>query len=304
MKSQKNLEQNNKSRIIKFLFPLYPLKTFKSLRILLVLASLIALRLILGKIGIRLPATNQTISFAWVPLMFAGWYFGPILGFFIGAITDTLSFLFSPGSLWFFLFAIQEPLVGMLSGIFSGIYNLRIDKKSQVFDLVFQQVIYIGFTFVSLFLIFYFVNYSNQIFIDGKLNHSLVNVYKWVAIGLLTTFFIVVEVYTIIYQFNLKKNKKSKQHFTCFIYVSCLVVLAMLLFSFVLGPIASNQYYIYVYKITNPNVLTYGLMYYLIPRVVVQSIKIPFEATVLFLTIIASNNQLMNIVQNENNKWN
>lgn len=74
--------------------------------------------------------------------MIMGWFYGPIVGIFLGAVSDTLCYFIASGGIWFWMYAIQEPIVCFLSGIFAGIYNyrVRLDKKSVTFDLIFNQI--------------------------------------------------------------------------------------------------------------------------------------------------------------------
>ena len=109
-----------------FLFPLNPIKVFLNIRLMVILSFLLALRFVLQYLTIYIPVASMSISIAWTPLMLAGWIFGPVFGFFLGFITDTVAYLIKPGSIWYWMYAIQEPLVGMISGIIGFICMLRI----------------------------------------------------------------------------------------------------------------------------------------------------------------------------------
>ena len=78
------LNKKNIHKVKKFLFPFFPIKTFRSTRLLLVLAILIALRVVLGFINIKIAPFALTISIAWIPVMLIGWYFGPVIGLTMG----------------------------------------------------------------------------------------------------------------------------------------------------------------------------------------------------------------------------
>ena len=51
-------------RFIKFLFPLHPYRVFKSTKLLIIIAVLLALRIILNFISVPIPGANIVISFS------------------------------------------------------------------------------------------------------------------------------------------------------------------------------------------------------------------------------------------------
>lgn len=85
-----------------------------------------AVRLLLQFFSIPLgPALR--VSLTWAPTMVIGWIFGPVMGVFVGVVNDSLALAIS-GGVWFWLYAIQEPLLTMLAGVVGGVYRLRRDK--------------------------------------------------------------------------------------------------------------------------------------------------------------------------------
>lgn len=99
------------------------------------------------------------------------------------------------------------------------------------------------------------------------------------AFVLIAIFMVIMETCTI---YQLVNNKENHTHLMLFIYGSCLVVLLMEIFSFLLGPITSIEYYKYLHNgAVSPSYLKYGTLFYLVPRVIVQSIKCPLESLLL-----------------------
>ncbi|MDE6476587.1 MAG: hypothetical protein K2L48_00010 [Mycoplasmoidaceae bacterium] len=106
--------------------------------------------------------------------------------------------------------------------------------------------------------------------------------YKYVTLCLITLFILAMESITF---YHIKNNKHDRAHLTLFIYGTSLVVLLMEVFSFLLGPISTIEYLKVLTGKTPSGFLKYGLLYYLIPRVIVQSFKVPLESSLL-VTII------------------
>lgn len=264
-------KQNLKQKILQFIYPFYPHHLFNSVKLMMVLALLITVRIVLGFISIPLPGVGISISIAWVPLMIIGWIYGPIYGFIIGVITDTIGFLISPTAVWFWMYAIQEPLVGLISGIFQGFYYLRINNKNAniIFDILFEQIVIILFSVVGLILLLLWVD-------TGNIQHF--ELYKNITIGLLCFYLLVIEIFTFVFIFKGKDNKKTT---ITFVYSSTLVTLISVIFSFLLGPITAVEYLYYINGAYPQNYIQYGILFYLIPRIITESIKTPIEAIVL-----------------------
>ena len=58
-----NKKQKNKKKFLLFLFPFYPLKLFKTINLIVVFAVLVAIRLGMGFLHIKIPGFNMVISF-------------------------------------------------------------------------------------------------------------------------------------------------------------------------------------------------------------------------------------------------
>lgn len=290
------LTKQKQSGLKDFFFPIGGFKIFSSVKFITVLAILIALRIVLGVIGVPIAITTQKISFAWIPLMIMGWFFGPIFGFIFGAFTDTLTWLIFPGSVWFWMFAIQEPLVATISGIFSGIYRIRAKSEERstniVFDTIFQQIILFSFSIVGFICLTMWL--TPDVLTSADKNFILF--FKILTIFFLSIFVIVNEWITI---YLFKNNKKKTKKKLLFIYASSLVSVNILIFSFVMGPISTYSYYVYIngHAPTSQSFIKYGFLIYLIPRIVVQSIKVPIEC-MLFMSLVYALNPTFERLKN------
>ena len=296
-------EQKRINPAIKFLFPFYPIKISRSTRLLLFIAVMIALKLILSIIAIPIPAFGITISISWVPVMLLGWYFGPILGFFLGMVTDTLGYLCFPSGLWFWMYAIQEPCVAMIGGIFAGISNIRVNKeKANLWiDVLITQIVYFSFAITCyVVLIIWVANPETQFENDDEASKTFYNIYKWVAFGLVTIFMFIVEFLTF---YKFKEKKKNPKKLTIALYANCIVVLSMVIFSFLLGPITTVNYFNYMGFNLPPGYLEYGSIFYLIPRVAVQCIKVPIECAALSAIVFCLEPGIKQMMSHINNQW-
>lgn len=280
------------NRLKRFLFPLAPYHLFKSTKLMLIIAVLFALRIILGFVHISVPNININISFAWVPIMVAGWIFGPVHGLIFGFICDSFMFLISPTSIWFWMYAIQEPLVGMISGIARSWYEFRKQKsKHIVYDVLIQQIILFAFASISFCGILLWTN-------DNVLDYF--NSYKYICMGLICAYLIGIEIFTFI---NFGKNRENKSKLLLFLYSVVLLSIIMISFSFLLGPIAAIEYLKYINGSYPAMYMRYGLLIYLIPRIIVQSIKVPIESLIFCSTILVINPILNNYFNVLENKW-
>ena len=89
-----------------------------------------------------------------------------------------------------------------------------------------------------------------------------------------------------------------------YLYVSMLIILVIALFSFILGPYSYVEYYKYINNGLNPSkYLQYGAMYYLIPRVLKESIKTPVYIFLVFSIIVAIKYQFNNVINTIKTKW-
>lgn len=294
--------KNSKFNVKKFFFPFSPIKSFRSVRLLFIMAILLALRLVLGVLTIRIAPFALSISIAWVPVMVLGWYFGPVIGLIFGALTDTISFLMAGGGIWFWMYAIQEPIVGLLSGLIAGWCQFRKlkDKPNLALDVVINQILVIGFAVISYVTLIFWLDPSIEWYKPEF--KQFYEVYRWVVVGGISLLVVVYEVLSIL---TLTKKIGNKEHKTMlnFIYTSCLVVVCMLIFSVALGPITAVEYLKFIGLSPASEYIKYGSIFYLVPRIAVEAIKVPIEASCLFGVISLFDKKILNIVNKINNSW-
>ena len=303
MIDQKEMK-NTKFTAKMFFFPFSPIKSFRSIRLLFLMAILIALRIVLGLLTIRIAPFNLSISIAWVPLMVLGWYFGPVAGLFLGMITDTISFLMAGGGIWFWLYAIQEPIIGLISGLVAGWCRFRKsrEKLDITLDIFINQILVIGFAVLTYVILIVWLNPSVEFEHSDPKFAYFYQVYKWVAIGGISLLVVVYEVLTIL---TLTKKIGKGDHLVMinFVYTSSLVVLIMLLFAVALGPVTAVEYLKFAGLDIPPGYAEMGSLFYLVPRIAVEAIKVPLEASALFGVVCLFDKKVLNIVNKINNSW-
>lgn len=305
------LDRNKKKLSFKlFLFFGINKHFFSNTKIITLLALLIALRLIMQYFSIYIPQLSMSISISWVPVIIIGWIFGPIIGFVVGGIADSLAYLIKPTQAWFWIYAIQEPMVGFLSGVISFLYQLRIhkisitsptkEKKQNIIDIILFNLFFIIFLSLTLTTIFYWAdgNFKFQGSNDLILNNFL-SIYKYLLFGMFIFFFLVIEIFFIYFI----KKKKDKS-LLLLIYVSILVLTNAFVFSFILGPISSIEYFKFLNDGREPSsFIKYGLLYYLVPRILKESIKSPIQISILVLALPIINFMYKQLVNLKNIKW-
>lgn len=287
---------------------------FSNTKMMVILSFLIAIRLFMQFFSIYIPQFSMSISISWTPLMIIGWFFGPLIGFTTGLVTDTIAYLIKPSGQWFWLYAIQEPLVGLLSGVVGLLSNLsyKINQRNQLkptnydnklmfknIEFIIMQLVLIAFVFLFLFTMIYWVD-DDAIFQGSKVyNNIFYSSYKYVLIAMVIFFFIVIECFFI---FFILKNKKNMLINFC--YVSILVISCTFIFSFILGPISSVEYFKYINNGREPNsFIKYGSIYYLIPRIIKEAIKAPLQIVILCLCLPIINFNISKAKKEVTLKW-
>ena len=284
-----------KQKAIRFFFPFAPHRLFSSVKLMALLGALIALRIILNFISIPIAPIKMSISFSWVPTMLVGWIFGPISGFIMGFVLDTICFLITPNSVWFWMYAIQEPIVGFMGGIAASVCTLRMnrEKANPMYDILVQQFMLVAFIGTSVACLFLWID-------TGSSALRYFNTYKIVTLVMLGVYVVIMECFTFI---QIKGFEKHKERTLMFIYSTMLVTVMIITFSFALGPITAVEYLKYINGVYPSNYLTYGVIIYLVPRVVVESIKTPLEALIMFGLVVATRPVIRSINNTLANKW-
>ncbi len=292
------MEHQKTNKFIKFLFPFWPVKIFKSITGICVLAALLGLSILLNLFKINITA-GITISFAWLPGIIIGWYFGPIVGLLMGALIDTINWLIY-GGVWFWMYALQEPILGLIVGIISSLFNIiRNTKQHFSICLIINQIMLIGFIISSIFIVFYYTNPNNPFFQSiSNAENSTSNMIKttqlylrWIILGILLGLFVIVEVIVGYRYYQFKKDRNSNfVRFEVFLFITIVALTSTVIFSFLLGPISAIEYYKFLNNTSYvPNLVNYGVMYYLLPRVIKECFKTPIYIIILTTLVCALN---------------
>lgn len=292
------MEHQKTNKFIKFLFPFWPVKIFKSITGICVLAALLGLSILLNLFKINITA-GITISFAWLPGIIIGWYFGPIVGLLMGALIDTINWLIY-GGVWFWMYALQEPILGLIVGIISSLFNIiRNTKQHFSICLIINQIMLIGFIISSIFIVFYYTNPNNPFFQSiSNAENSTSNMIKttqlylrWIILGILLGLFVIVEVIVGYRYYLFKKDRDADSiRFEVFLFITIVALTSTVIFSFLLGPISAIEYYKFLNNTSYvPNLVNYGVMYYLLPRVIKECFKTPIYIIVLTTLVCALN---------------
>lgn len=292
------MEHQKTNKFIKFLFPFWPVKIFKSITGICVLAALLGLSILLNLFKINITA-GITISFAWLPGIIIGWYFGPIVGLLMGALIDTINWLIY-GGVWFWMYALQEPILGLIVGIISSLFNIiRNTKQHFSICLIINQIMLIGFIISSIFIVFYYTNPNNPFFQSiSNAENSTSNMIKttqlylrWIILGILLGLFVIVEVIVGYRYYLFKKDRDTDSiRFETFLFITIVALTSTVIFSFLLGPISAIEYYKFLNNTSYvPNLVNYGVMYYLLPRVIKECFKTPIYIIILTTLVCALN---------------
>lgn len=171
------------------------------------------------------------------------------------------------------MYAIQEPIIGVIAGVIGSLYSLKLFKSFK-WQVLVQKVCVYGFAIcIIVVLITQFKNISDGIFQKAELNNTLV--FTIAAVVFMLVFLVVNEFQNWAYYIRHKKKVNDKQEYSIYLYVSFLMIICTMLFSFLLGPISYVKYLEYINGVQPSKYLEYGNMYYLIPRILKESIKTP-----------------------------
>lgn len=311
-KDQKTIDkfQNKSKKSIKemikfFFFPLMHVKVFRSVSLIVILAALIALGLILSFVHINIPGFGISIGFSNLASLIIGWFFGPIYGLFMGMVIDTIAYLMQ-GGIWFWLYAIQEPIIGCLGGLIGSCYRLSKNLKSFKVDFICFEIIFNIFIVLTYVLMLIYTQPNNKGFENmvatDKISEFFNSTYKWILLAILIVFYIVVQAFTI-YRFRQDYVAKQYDKLSIFMFAAITCVLVTCIFSFILGPISAVEYFVYLNGRKPSSLLKYGMSYYLLPRVIKESIKTPIYMA-LYSSLIMLITPLINrVITRAKNTW-
>lgn len=202
-----------------------------SIRLLILIGMTIALRLILHLFSIKIGP--MVFSIAVLPMAILGWHIGPVLGFFVGFLSNTLSWMMS-GAVWFWMYSIQEPMYMVVSSLFAKIYEWRVKSNKVGGDFIFFQILLIVFSCLIAWIIFSFHE-------NGE--NSFTFALKIVTMTVLVVFFVAINCFLIHF---IRYNKIQKYDFKLLIYIASFTIFSSFLFSFILGTISAIEYVKYI----------------------------------------------------------
>ena len=93
-----------------------PTRSQMSTRELTICALLCALNVIFGRFFTAMPSAVARFSIEAVPIVLAGYFFGPVAGMLVGFVGDTVGCLFTPYG-WDPLISVSPMLVGLFAGL-------------------------------------------------------------------------------------------------------------------------------------------------------------------------------------------
>lgn len=301
-----NTIKTKRDLILSFFFPTYKFKLFKSTTLIVILASMMGLSFVLGALSIPIPAFGISLSFAWMPTMVVGWFFGPFVGLFFGFITDSLNFLMH-GYLWFWLYAIQEPMVGFISGLIGAValLSFKLNKKIWI-DFISFQVVILSFAAICLGMMFHFTDPNSELFKRlvkyGHLSETFNEVVRWFILTLIIVFLGIVET-IMIRKYYFMKTYSNTKTFIYFMYGALCCIIMTLIFSFILGPVSAIEYYKFMNGKQPNSYLKFGVIYYLLPRIVKECVKTPIYIFLFTGVISALRFQVDRVFSDLQNKW-
>jgi len=102
---------------------------------------------------------------------------------------------------------------------------------------------------------------------------------------------VIVEVIVGYRYYRFKKDRNSNfVRFEIFLFITIVALTSTVIFSFLLGPISAIEYYKFLNNTSYvPNLVNYGVMYYLLPRVIKECFKTPIYIIVLTTLVCALN---------------
>ena len=284
------------SKWLKFLFPYYPLHLYKSFTLMAFLAFLFALHIILVYVGFNLPVVNLQVGFDWIPTYLAGWFYGPIWGAIFGFVANNISWLQTGATYWYWMYAIQEPIIAIFASLVSYYCSFSLKSKQIKWDVIFQQLIFFIFVICTLTLIS--LCWTNHIQFNGvsvNNNQSINNLL--VATMVIFSFFVVAsETYIL---FKLKKHQqKGIYHLKMWLGAITVISSMIFLFAIVLGPITDVNYLYAFHFINNPSISKTLFLSDVIGQILLQCIRLPIAIIIFYLIIVITDKPYQKLIIN------
>ena len=284
------------SKWLKFLFPYYPLHLYKSFTLMAFLAFLFALHIILVYVGFNLPLVNLQVGFDWIPTYLAGWFYGPIWGAIFGFVANNISWLQTGATYWYWMYAIQEPIIAIFASLVSYYCSFSLKSKQIKLDVIFQQLIFFIFVICTLTLIS--LCWTNHIKFNGvsvNNNQSINNLL--VATMVIFSFFVVAsETYILV---KLKKHQqKGIYHLKMWLGAITVISSMIFLFAIVLGPITDVNYLYAFHFINNPSISKTLFLSDVIGQILLQCIRLPIAIIIFYLIIVITDKPYQKLIIN------
>lgn len=116
-------------------------------------------------------------------------------------------------------------------------------------------------------------------------------------------FFIIIESIVIFKIIEYKKQSKP-EILENFLFISTLMIVLTTIFSYLLGPISAIEFYKFLNKTSNvPNLINYGYIYFLLPRIIKECFKTPIYITLLSLIICGLDPLLIRLKNSIHNSY-
>jgi len=90
------------------------------------------------------------IGFGTFPIIFAGFCFGPLMGALVGALSDVLGYIISPGGPYMPHFTLSSALYGMIPGFFAMASYLS--ERSRILGGILVSQLFVGLLLTPFFL--------------------------------------------------------------------------------------------------------------------------------------------------------
>lgn len=123
-------------------------KEMRKLSCIAICGLLIALRIAIGFLAIPIGNYNR-IDFSYIPVALSGYMFGPVLGGFVGGLSDILTLIFKPSGMLNPIITLSKTVSGVIYGLL--LYKQTLSIKRTTVTCIFNFLISdIGLTTLGL----------------------------------------------------------------------------------------------------------------------------------------------------------